>query len=544
MKIKLRKGVFVFSVLSGMLLLSAGLGWNSYVLPVAQDRFMGDGSDQGGFDSMGDQDEKLLEGRIGLMSLIWEGMDDTVRSEGMPGVEDFDTIWKDVYVTSGGVFEKGTGKKLMDEIEMETETEGPSFPSGGVEARDYEIFNSALNRTVTVRYQGTKDVFGREGYVFGSEIEDEVLDGSSMSFGDGFEMEDAPFDLTEGIEYLYSDNTGYVLDPRTSIPYDLQLDISSSFIFPDMTLLAVMEEQVQYSEETIWIPDTTIPGRMQEVEVLREKTTRGRIDPDNDLIGLYTLEVTLYDRSTGEPLPQSQQPSPENFAVDRETYEYILGYKGTSRTGFFQFPVGSIMKRDYPMWDESIDEQNIAVYSGESTVQGSPVFIYTMTTNDVVVDGGNALLPIYYHPGTVYTIDTIQKWFIDARTGFMLDFTLEGTIRVSSAGPFRLVNEAVGSFVVDLPENTTSTLMEVSDLFRDFLLPMSGRRVEAFAMELSFTEGLQRDLVEVADQVAFYMDLFQRRVPMVLVIVGALLISLPISILLISRIRRRKERRS
>jgi hypothetical protein len=96
----------------------------------------------------------------------------------------------------------------------------------------------------------------------------------------------------------------------------------------------------------------------------------------------------------------------------------------------------------------------------------------------------------------------------------------------------------VGSFEVDLPDNTTSQLLEVAELFEEVLLPLSNEKVEAFSMELSFTEEVQRDLIEISDEVFFYLDLFERRVPMILAVAGVVIILIPVSILTYGRIRR------
>jgi hypothetical protein len=456
-----------------------------------------------------------------------------------PSIDDFQTRWKDIYITGSGVYNKQTNEVLMDDFQQ-GEQEGQTFPAGGVEKRDYIIYNDALKDNVTVSFSGETDVFGRTGYVYSTDINDVSVDAPSNTFSD-VDMDNEIFQMMEGIDYLYSDASNYVLDPRTSIPYDIQLNIASSFIFPDSTMLTVMEEQTQYQEETIWIPSTSGINRMEEIQVIKETTTRGRLDDDDEEIALYQQTITFYDMDTGEPLPQDLQGGTESFAVDRNSYQYILGYKGTGRSGYFQFPIANVMKRDYPMWDESIKAENVAEFNGETQIEDKDVYIYQMVTEDIEVEGGNAFLPIYLHPGTTYELDTVQQWFIDSETGFMLDFRIDGTIRVSSSGPLGLIEQSVGSFSVDLPDNTTDELLSVSNLFRDLLIPMSGQKVDAFAMEISFTENLQQTLVEVADQVAFIMDLFESRIPMILTITGITLIvtgSIVVTIMIVLKKRR------
>jgi hypothetical protein len=527
--------LIALSLLVGASILIAGLGFNSIILP----RITPDMDSSEGFLSMGDDSDKaLMEGRIGSMSLIWDAMAgrEILGPGQMPTRDMFETEWKEVRITSDGAFDRDTGELLFDDFSSFDRQNGPTFPIGGVEKRDYEIFNSGLNDTTTVKFTGTEKILGREAYVYTTNITD--VESTSQLGGGLPEMDDNPLPFDGELEFLFSDRTQYVLDPRTSIPLDLRLSISSSFIFPDSTLLTVLDEQTQYSEETIWIPSSTIPGLVEETNVIKETTTRGTIDPEDNLVAIYEQEITFYYKSTGEPLPEDLQGGVETFAVDRETYQYMTGYLNTQRSGYFQFPVGSIRKMDYRMWDESLEAENTAEYIEETTVMGRNAYIFRMITDDVEIEGGNAILPISPHPGTNYRMDTIQEWYIDSSTGFMLDFKMDGTIRVESSGPLGIIDQSVGSFEVDLPDNTTSQLLEVAELFEEVLLPLSNEKVEAFSMELSFTEEVQRDLIEISDEVFFYLDLFERRVPMILAVAGVVIILIPVSILTYGRIRR------
>lgn len=531
---KVKVILIALSLLVGASILIAGLGFNSIILP----RITPDMDSSEGFLSMGDDSGKaLMEGRIGSMSLIWDAMAgrEILGPGQMPTRDMFETEWKEVRITSDGAFDRDTGELLFDDFSSFDQQNGPTFPIGGVEKRDYEIFNSGLNETTTVEFTGTEKVLGREAYVYRTNITD--VESTSQLGGGLPEMDDNPLPFDGDLEFLFSDRTQYVLDPRTSIPFDLRLSISSSFIFPDSTLLTVLDEQTQYSEETIWIPSSTIPGLVEETNVIKETKTRGTIDSEDNLVAIYEQEITFYYKSTGEPLPEDLQGGIETFAVDRETYQYMTGYLNTQRSGYFQFPVGSIRKMDYRMWDESLEAENTAEYIEETTVMGRNAYIFRMITDDVEIEGGNAILPISPHPGTDYRMDSTQEWYIDSSTGFMLDFKIDGTIRVESSGPLGIIDQSVGSFEVDLPDNTTSQLLEVAELFEEVLLPLSNEKVEAFSLELSFTEEVQRDLIEISDEVFFYLDLFERRVPMILAVAGVVIIFIPISILTYGRIR-------
>ncbi len=538
MKVKLI--IILAAILSGSLILTAGLGWNSIILP----EMMSNMDSSGRSFSLGDgRDSAFMEGRIGSMRLIWDAMTgkESLPSGQIPSLEMFETVWKDVEITSKGIIDTSTGEILFENFNTSFDQgSGATFPVGGVERKDYEIFNSGLNDITTVEFKGTTEVLGRTGYLFKTNITD-VESSSPSNLGGFSSMEGETLPFLDDLTILFSDQTEYVLDPRTSIPYDLRLMISSSFIFPDSTLLTVLEEQVQYSEESIWIPSDSVPGRMEETNVIKETSTKGRIDPEDEMVALYEQSVTYYYKSSGEPLPEDLQGRTESFAVDRENYQYMRGFRNTQRSGYYQFPVGNPKKMDYQMWDEYLGMENTAEFSEETSVNGRNAYLYRMYTYNVEVEGGNAIIPIYRHPGTTYYMDTIQEWYIDSITGFMLDFKMDGTIRVTSAGPLEIIDQSVGSFKVDLPDNTTSELLKIAELFENLLLPLSNKPVEAFALDLGFTEDLQRDLIKISDDVVFYLDLFQNKIPLALGIVGIVIISIPVVFLIVRSVKKRRN---
>lgn len=525
--------LLVLSILVSLFLITAGTAWRSTIGPNIIGA-MSDPDQESNITAGIPEDEPVMEGKIGMMSLIWDGVQgrDILDEGEFPTTDMFETVWKDIKVTGRGVMDSDSGLKLFDSpVDSFSSSDEGSFPIGGVEKRDYEIFNQGLNRTVKAEYIMETEVLGRRSYVFSLNISNEEVSEVPDSIQGEFAGKNgSPLPFEGEIDYLYSDRSSYFLDPRTSIPLDLNLDITSSFLFPDSTLLQVQEEQVQYSEETIWLPSDTIPGKMESHEVIIEKVTRGEVSREDSMVALYEIEINYYDRSTGEPLEESVQPDSESFAVDRESYRYLTGYEGTKRSGYYQFPVGDIEQRDYPMWDENTHSENTAEYTGKAQRFGYDVFVYRMTSEDVVVEAGNALIPIYYHPGTEYKMDTVQDWYIDADTGVMLDMTINGTIKVTGSGPLDLVEESVGSFWVDLPDNTTDLLKEVADLYNELLLPMSEKPINAFSMRISFTDTIKRRLIETSDQVVFYLDILYNKIPGGLIIFGMTTLILTIAI--------------
>ncbi len=504
----------------GLILILISLSWSPLILPRLSAGFEsgpeGLGSDTG--------DDVVMDGRMALPAIAWASMDGQEPDD--ISIEDLEALWRNVLVRPSGTYSADTGELLFRSDQGSFSAEDSLFPVGGVEARDYTVSNEYLGRDATARFLGVENIFGRDGYLYEIDIDSEQLKDLDAFSSFGEEMEFSSLVLDTGAEILYSDSSRFVLDPRTSIPLDIDLDISVDLKMPDNTRLFVREEDVRYAEEEIWIESTTVPGRKEKVEVLKETVTRGAVDPEDENIARYHLTVVYYDMDTGERLSEDGYDEEERFLVDRTTYRYMTGREGTGRSGFYEFPVGRVERRDYPMWDDLAGRENIAEYQGMEIRGGMDVMVFRMITEDVEVDSGNAVLPIYPHPATIYLLDTVQEWYLDSRTGFMVDFRLEGTVKVASSGPVGIIEQEVATFEVHLPENTTSTLRDVADLYHDLVLPLSNKQLNGFSLQIGFTEEVSREFVDLAESVGNILDLVEFHIPLSLGGIGTLFVIL------------------
>ncbi|MGA1821669.1 MAG: porin PorA family protein [Thermoplasmatota archaeon] len=526
-------------IATGIILLLTGLVWSPIILPAFT-------PDQGGSDGLSffPDDVDIMEGRISLPSIAWDAMEEDPAIEDL-GPEDLDPVWRNIRIRSDGTYDASSGEFLFDSDDFSFDADDSLFPTGGVGKRDYRIYNEYLERNVTAYFEGTNDVLGMSGYSYVLDIDGEEIGGSDiltsfMSGDEGAGSDDDEFSsfLEEGgTRYFYSDSSRFILDPRTSIPLDLELNIGVDMKLPDTTILTVREEDVRYAEEDIWVESGSIPGTREKVEVIKEIRTNGRIDPNDDSIGLYDMYTIYYDRQTGERLSNGEYDEVETFAVDRSSYQYITGYYGTLRSGHFEFPVGNVENRDYVMWDEFSESENLAEYSGSDERYGMEVKIFRMISEDVEVDSGNAVLPIYLHPATVYLLDTVQTWYLDARTGFMIDFHILGSVKVASSGPFGAIETEVADFEVHLPENTTSMLRDVADLFHRLVIPLSNKELTAFGLRISFTDEISGKFVELAGTVGTILDATEIWIPRGIFITAVIAILAGLSILIIRRKR-------
>jgi hypothetical protein len=385
---------------------------------------------------------------------------------------------------------------------------------------------------------------GKEGYQYSINIVREEIEGMDMldmflpedqDPGSGDTSDFTRFISESGTRLFYNDMSSYILDARTSIPLDIDLDLGLDMVLPDTTKLTVREEDVRYTEEDIWVESGTVPGTREEIHVITEIKTLGSFDENDGNIAVYDRYTTYYDKDTGERISSGEYDEKETFAVDRTTYQYIPGYLGTIRSGFYEFPIGKVEEKSYPMWDEFSSREGMAEFFGRDRIDEMDVLIFQMISEDVVVDSGNAILPIYPHPATTYLLDTTQEWYLDQRTGFMVDFYIHGVVKVASSGPFGIIETEVTTFEVYLPENTTSMLKEIADLFHNLVIPLSNKEVKAFGLQISFTDEISQQFIDLSDYVGRILDVFEIWIPRSLGIIGVSLIIVPIIVLVIKR---------
>ncbi len=523
----------VISLIAGSLLLTTGLIWNAVVSPMVIDQFA-----KGGSSLPFSDDERVLEGNMGLPSLAW-GKDSEEFEDRMFDLtsSDFTLVTESVFVTSHGLFSSNDGELLMHQDLKANSSKDPSFPIGGLKKKDYPIYSSFLNESTDAAYSGTKIIDGNEVYTYDINIENEPIDIHGMKLEGGFDFSDENLPIDEDIPFYYSDSTQYLMDPRTSVPLDIRLNLSVDLMFPDFHHLQALKENVSFALETTRSPSQTNPGTYDETTLLVARYFAGEIDRNDPNNAIFNERFVYYDLETGEPLPPDQQGTSSTYVVDRTDFRYVTGYMGTERSGYYQFPIANAEAKDYPMWDVITSTERVAEYKGQSS-SGNKV--YEMVMEDGKLDIDNLLLPIQLTPFRTYIMDSTQTWEIDDVSGTMLNYSIRGTVYVRFSSPLGTREEEVASFEMDLCKNTTDTLLKVARLFKELLLPLSGDRIVAFSLQASFTDSAIRKMIGLSDDVAIYLTLLRKVTPWVEVGLGIVIMVVPVVIYGVRRHRRNK----
>lgn len=523
----------VISLIVGTLLLTTGLIWNAVVSPMVIEHFAG-GSSSLPFSN----DERVLEGSMGLPSLAW-GKDSEGFEEKMFNLtsSDFNLVKEDVFVTTTGLFSSDDGGLLMQQDLKANSSKAPSFPLGGLKKKDYTIYNSFLNESVTAAYSGTGKIEGNGVYAYEMNIENRPIDIHGMKLEGGFDFSDENLPIDEEIQFYYSDRTEYMMDPRTSVPLDIRLNMSVDLLFPDFHHLQALKENVSFALETTKMASQTNPGTYDETTLLVARYFTGEIDRNDPNNAIFHERFVYYDLATGEPLPPDQQGSSNTYVVDRTDFRYVTGYLGTERSGYYQFPIANAEAKDYPMWDVITSTERVAEYKGESSTGNK---VYEMVLEDGELDIDNLLLPIQLTPFRTYIMDSVQTWEIDSVSGTMLNYSIRGKVYFRISNPFGTIEEEVASFEMDLCKNTTDTLIKVARLFNELLLPLSGERIVAFSLQASFTDPAIKKMIGLADEAAIYLAFLRKVTPRVEVGLGTVLIVVPMVVFFVRRHKRNR----
>jgi hypothetical protein len=105
-----------------------------------------------------------------------------------------------------------------------------------------------------------------------------------------------------------------------------------------------------------------------------------------------------------------------------------------------------------------------------------------------------------------------------------------------------VIETEVTEFEVFLPENTTSMLREIADLFHNLVIPLSNKEVKAFGLQISFTDDISKHFIDLADNIGRIMDISEIWVPWGIGVIGAALSTVSIFLLIISRRRKQPDR--
>jgi hypothetical protein len=518
----------VLSLIVGSSLIILGLMWNQSIAPVIIDSYT-----KGASSLPFSDDERVLSGNMGMPSLAWDedgsGLEDRMFDL---TTSDFSMEWADVYVTPKGLYGSADGDLLVAQDLMANMSKGESFPPGGVGKRDYTVYNPYLDKNVTAAFDGTGTVDGKHVNIYRLGIVNEPVDIKGVKLEGGFDLSDKSLPIDEEIPFFYSDSTEYKMDPRTSVPLDISLNLSIDMLFPDFFKLHAMKENVSYVIETLNSPSQTDPGTYEETRYLVGRHLTSVIDKNDTNNVIYTEQFVYHDLATGDPLPPDQQEAMETYAVDRTDFTYVTGYLGTKRSGYSQFPTGNAEPRDYPYWDMITSEERTADYVGLSS---SGNLVYEMDVKGARIEVDNPFLPIHLTPFRSYEMDSIQIWEVDPGSGIMLNYSIRGNVFIRFSGPIGSVRDEVANFQMDFCQNTTDTLSKVSKLHRDLLLPLSNERIDVFSLKASFTDGARRKMEKLSDDAAFYLNMLRRIIPISIFIIGGILIAVPVTMTVLKR---------
>ncbi len=523
----------------GAVLLFLGCVWRPLIVPV----ILEDIENKAGEEMDSYEDMPIMEGGLGLMVLLQKVEEEGVDNFDYLDVTSdyFDLGWRDVYITSKGLFEKVTDKLIIGTTEgmVDDGGEGETFPSFGVEKKDYIIWDDWLNDTVTASYMGEKEIGGMNAYCYSVVVEDDGFDLLARSSEFGLEEDFESIDFIEGVEFFFDEKTNYYLEPKTSIPLDISMAINFSFIFPDMRALQPYDTvHVGTTESAIWVQDDALQGKYDMIEVIVEEYSRIDVLLENDNIALADEWSIYYYKDSGEPLPDEDQGEHRLSAVNRATFNYVTGFgNNQNRNGYYIFPVGNVKKIDYPMWDIIAGEASTAVYVGEESSNGSLINVYEMYTNDAELEGGNVFIPSTQHPGTKYIYNGIQRWQVDSVSGVMLDYYVNGTVSVVSTDPFHTINDNSTTVVFFLNESFKDTLSTVSTLYKTILLPLLNQKIDAVAIDLHYTNEMIQKMIETSCQLGSILGILRIWIPISLIGSGIIMVAVPLAL---SK-KRRKE---
>ncbi|MDG6225426.1 MAG: porin PorA family protein [Candidatus Thermoplasmatota archaeon] len=476
----------------------------------------------------------IMAGTGTLMAYSWSGMATGQYIEPMDMVyDDMLPVQLAAAIDDKGLMMGDTPTLVMD-MDLEEEMGRSGISPGRATKGPIKIWSRILNKTLDAEPVLERKISGRSARVYALNVVDESIENDALS-GIGGIPRSIP--LSMKIDMLYSDRTQYVLDDRTSIPLDIKLDIEADITFPDTRVLPVFEHQISYAKQSVTMLDQDDPGSQTTEEHIVQRHLTGIMDSDDERAALFHEWMVTIDNKTGEVVDADDG---ERYAVDIHTHMYLTGYKGTARSGLHQFPTGNVMERDYEMWDPISSRKNIARYiSREGNGTDAPM-IFRMGSSDVPVDPESLMISRIGVGG--YYMDSVQTWKVSSISGTMLDYVIEGRVRLRSTGPLGAVDRVVAQFNVTFADNTTAELRSVERLYDRFLLPISGSRLVAFSLEASFTEEMRVEMADLSKKAGTYMDLAEVWSPAALIISGAALMVLIGPVFLIGYSRRRASR--
>lgn len=477
---------------------------------------------------------RIMAGTGTLMAYSWSGMATGQYIDPMDiGYDDMLPVRLAAAIDEKGLM-MGDEPTLVMEMDLEEEMGKSGIRPGRTTKGPLRIWSRMLNKSLEAEPVSEEKISGRNARVYALNVVDENIGNDALS-GIGGIPSSIPLSMKMGM--LYSDSTQYVLDDRTSIPLDIRLDIGADITFPDTRVLPVFEHQISYARQSVTMLDQDDPGSQTTEEYIVQRHLTGIMDADDERAALFHEWMITIDNKSGKVVDTDDG---EKYAVDIHTHVYLTDYKGTARSGLHQFPTGNVMERDYEMWDQISSRKNIARYITRDGNETDAPMVFRMGSSDVPVDPDTLMISRIGVGG--YYMDAVQTWKVSSKSGTMLDYAIEGKVRLRSTGPLGAVDRVVAEFSVTFAENTTDELRSVEGLYHRFLLPVSGSRLVAFSLDASFTEEVRREMVDLSRKAGTYMDLAEVWSPAALIISGAALIVLIASIFLVGFSRRHASR--
>jgi len=407
------------------------------------------------------------------------------------------------------------------------------FPFGGVEKKDYRIWDPLANDTVDATYQKEVNIRGQECYVYNVQMENQSV--VEIDDGDG-----NPFRV-----YAHQ-NTDYYLDSKTTVPVNLDVELMLGVDFPDLTRLQPdFENRVENRSLTVLIKDSDSVTGWKVEEVREEHHQDAYLDQDDTNIIWYEHWVERYDNTTGDPLDPSQQDNTvTKYAVDRTTYQYLPGLGNSQRSGYYTFPIGKIEKKNYPMWDEGAGMQSNARFIKETLGPlDRPVYLYEMRSENFTFEESDLLFPID-NPGALELVgDSTTRYWLDRETGFPLDIAIELVISVRSGGPLHGVKEPVYKVYFELPQDAKENLSKIVAVLAILLKCVNDKSLNVLYIDLQFASNLQYDLADIAKLIGYVFDTLDLYIPIITIGLGILIISIILARLYIKFVRYKRRKR-
>lgn len=517
-------------VLIGLILIMSSFIWELFAVPNILRSFS---AEKNG--NLAGENTTFMEGCLGTIKIFEK---DNISFLNI-SIDDFKMHWRNITVTSTGVYDKNTGENISgsDDEKRENMEKRMFFPLFGVEKRNYNIWDDFIKNNTTAEFICESTIKGKRVYVYHVNIDSYLL--KEKIFGRRSDTSLKKITEKEILKVLLHESTFYYIEPETSIPLNIKMCVNISIIMPDMTILNVDEgDKITYSEGEVWIRNESYPFIYEKKDVIVEKHLLSKISEENPRIAIFESWTIYYDKNTGEKIGDKYKEEHEIFAVDRMTYMYVP-YKNSRRQGYYTFPVGNVEQKSYPMWDEIAETQNYANFIREDVFSGRDIYVYKMITDNVTVETP-VFVPVYRHPGTEYKYSGTTTFFVDKKSGIPIYLEVNGSIYLSSKGPLSLIEYPLTTFNFSSDNMTVKNMTKMASFFSEVILPLSSKELPAFSLRIQYTDEFIDKMIVLADRVAKLLSILKIWVPTSTFIPGVIIVIIGIHSYRKKKIRNRR----